>query len=78
MHITFPARKSAGLRLSQKSWQTPNRSMNSPHPVPLPKGEGTRKAASDGSLSPRERVGVRAIAFKPLSIVAQYQTHPKF
>jgi hypothetical protein len=31
-----------------------------PHPVPLPKGEGTRKAARHASLSLRERVGVRA------------------
>jgi hypothetical protein len=65
-------------KLSQKSRQGRNRSPTGPHPVPLPKGEGTRKAASDGSLSPRERVGVRAMKFVPLTIVARFQPHSEF
>ena len=49
------------LKLSQNSWSDRNRSTINPHPVPLPKGEGTLNADPDCALSFRERVGVRAI-----------------
>jgi len=47
-------------KVSQNSRPGGNRSTNDPHPVPLPKGEGTRKVAPYGSLYLMERVWVRA------------------
>jgi len=60
-------------RLSQNSWTKSDRSTSCPHPVPLPKGEGTTKLLHMGSLSLWERVGVRVSKICPALVVARSQ-----